>query len=188
MIDPDAVYHAGSRGSNRFPIAFDAVDFESLVGEIAKAAARYEWRVLAWCVVPNHTHFVMSATQAAFSNGFREMNGNHSRRTNRRHGRDAHLFKNRPWAIELATPAHLIGGIAYVLRNPVADGLVARAEEWPYSSYRASVGLEPAPRWLALHDLLSLFGHTIQEARRNLDALVHRGQLPADPPVSDTSG
>jgi REP element-mobilizing transposase RayT len=185
-IAPDALYHAGSRGSNRQPIAFDGTDFESLVREIGKAAAKYEWHVLAWCVMPNHTHLVMSVPKGGFSDGFREINGNHSRRTNRRHGREAHLFKNRPWAIELSTPAHLIGAIAYVLRNPVAAGLVERAEDWPYSSYRASVGLAVPPEWLAIHDLLSLFGHTAADARRNLDALVHRGQLPTESPVSDT--
>ena len=185
-IDPDSIYHAGSRGSDRGLIAFDRPDFESLVGEIGRAATFYEWHVLAWCVMPNHTHFVLSAPRGGFSAGFREINGNHSRRTNKRHGREAHLFKNRPWAIELATPAHLLGAITYVLRNPVAAELVARAEDWPFSSYRASVGLEMPPRWLAVHDLLGLCGHTVEEAREVLDGLVPRGQLPASPPVSDT--
>ena len=180
------MYHAGSRGSNRELIAFEPTDFRSLIGEIACAAAKYEWRVLAWCVMPNHTHLILSVPRGGFSEGFREINGNHSRRVNRRRGREAHLFKNRPWAIELSTPAHLIGTIAYVLRNPVSAGLVTRAEEWPYSSYRASVGIDVPPRWLAIHDLLSLLGHTTQEGRRNLDALVHRGQLPTETPVSDT--
>jgi hypothetical protein len=42
------------------------------------------------------------------------------------------------------------------------------------------------PSWLAIHDLLSLCGHTIAEARDVLDRLVHCGQLPGQPPVSDT--
>jgi putative transposase len=186
-IDPDAVYHAGSRGSNRGPIAFDAADFESLVGELARAAGRYGWRVLAWCVMPNHTHLVLSTPRGGFSDGFREMNGNHARRTNRRYERQAHLFKNRPWALELRTYSHLIGAIAYVLRNPVTAGLCERAEEWPYSSYRASVGLAVPPSWLAVHDLHALFGTTIEEARCRLDELVHKGQLSVELPVSDTN-
>jgi REP element-mobilizing transposase RayT len=186
-IDPDAVCHAGSRGSNRGLLAFDTADFESLSGELAKAADRYGWRVLAWCVMPNHTHLVLSTPRGGFSDGFREMNGNHSRRTNRRHEREAHLFKNRPWAVELMTPAHLIGAIAYVLRNPVTAELCATADEWPYSSYRASVGLAVPPRWLALHDLHALFGTDIAEARRRLDALVHEGHLAVELPVSDTN-
>jgi hypothetical protein len=74
-----------------------------------------------------------------------------------------------------------------VLRNPVAANLCERAEQWPYGGFRASVGLATPPSWLAIHDLLSLFGHTPEEARRVLDGLVHRGHLPADDPVSDTN-
>lgn len=185
-INPDSIYHAGSRGSNRGLIAFDRDDFASLAGEIARAATFYEWDVLAWCVMPNHTHLVLSTPQGGFSAGFREINGNHSRRTNKKHGREAHLFKNRPWAVELSTPAHLLGAIAYVFRNPISAGLVARAEDWEFSSYRATIGAEVPPSWLAIHDLLSLCGHTIAEARDVLDGLVHRGQLPGQPPVSDT--
>jgi putative transposase len=187
VIDPDAVYHAGSRGSNRGLLAFDTGDFESLSGEIGRAAARHRWRVLAWCVMPNHTHVVLSTTSGGFSAGFREINGNHARRTNRKHEREAHLFKNRPWAVELRSYAHLIGAIAYVLRNPVAAELCERAEAWPYSSYRASAGLEVPPPWLAVHDLLALFGSSPTEARTRLSILVHEGQLPVQLPVSDTN-
>jgi REP element-mobilizing transposase RayT len=183
-IDPKSVYHAGSRGSNRAFIALDDVDFESLAGELGRAAERYGWRVLAWCLMPNHTHVVLSTPFGGFSQGFREMNGNHSRRTNARHGRDAHLFKNRPWAVELPTYSHLVGAIAYVLRNPISAGLCQRAEEWRYSAYRALVGLTVAPSWLAVHDVLSLFGNTVDEARTRIDLLVHNGRLL--PPVSDT--
>jgi REP element-mobilizing transposase RayT len=186
-IDPDAIYHAGSRGSNRGLLAFDSADFESLSNEIARIARKYRWRVLAWSVMPNHTHLVMSTPHGHFSDGFREMNGNHARRTNRRHEREAHLFKNRPWAVELASYAHLIGAIAYVLRNPVAAELCATAADWPYSSYRASMGLEIPPSWLAVHDLHRLFGTTVEESRRRLDGLVHKGQLAVEPPVSDTN-
>lgn len=183
-IDPDSVYHAGSRGSNGGCIAFDDVDFESLASELGRGARRYGWRVLAWCLMPNHTHIVLSTPRGGFSEGFREINGNHSRRTNRRHGRDAHLFKNRPWAVELVTYAHVVGAIAYVLRNPVAAGLCNRAEEWRYSAYRALVGLTVPPPWLAVHDVHALFGSTVEEARMRIDLLVHKGRLV--PPVSDT--
>jgi putative transposase len=186
QIDPDAIYHAGSRGSNRFPIAWDERDLESMSAEIGRAATRHGWRVLAWCVLPNHTHLIVQTPTGGFSEGFREMNGNHARRTNRRHGREAHLFKNRPWALELTTMAHLIGAIAYVLRNPVEAELCERAEGWRFSSYRAVLGLEAAPPWLDMHDVLALFGHTTAEARAALSHLVHKGQLLVPVPVSDT--
>jgi putative transposase len=182
VIDCDSIYHAGSRGSNRGPIAWDGQDFDSLFGEIGRAATRHRWSVLAWCLMPNHYHVVLRTPKGGFSTGFRQINGNHSRRTNRRHARDAHLFKNRPWAVELVTAAHLVGALAYVFRNPVKDGLCSRPEDWPWSSYRATMGMEQAPAWLALDEVRPLFGTTIADVRTTLAGLVLRGHLP----VSDT--
>jgi REP element-mobilizing transposase RayT len=181
-IDRDAIYHAGSRGSNRGPIAWDRHDYASLLGEIGRTATRHHWSVLAWCLMPNHYHLVVRMPDGGFSVGFQQINGNHSRRTNRRYGRCAHLFQNRPWTRELTGVAYLVGAIVYVLRNPVAAGLCRRSEEWAWSSYRASTGLEPPPPWLALDELHPLFGPGVAEARHALSALVHPGHLP----VSDT--
>jgi REP element-mobilizing transposase RayT len=176
-IDPDSIYHVMSRGSDRKPIVFDARDYECLCDCLDRVATRYEWEVFAWCVMPNHYHVVLRTTLSRFSRGFQVMNQTHSIRTNRRYGRSAHLFKNRPHCIEVASQAHLLGAIVYVVRNPIRAGLCERAWEWPYSSYRATVGLAPAPIWLRVEFVLDLFGDAAEFAR-----IVHREQLP----VSET--
>jgi len=161
---------------------WDRHDYQSLIGEVGRVATRHRWSLLAWCVMPNHYHLVLRMPFGGFSVGFQQINGNHSRRTNKRYGRCAHLFENRPWTVEVKTAAQLLGAVAYVLRNPVDAGLSVAADEWPYSSYRASMGLEPAPAWLGLSELYGELGPTVFEARSALDGLVHRGHLP----VSDT--
>ena len=181
-IDPDAIYHVGSRGSNRAQILWDAVDCQSFAEELARVASNYRWSVLAWCLMPNHHHVVLRATEEGFSNGFHQLNGNYSRRTNRRHGRSDHLFKNRPWSRELDSSAHLINALVYVLRNPVKAGICVRSHEWAYSSYRATVGLERPPAWLVVEETLGLFGRTPAAATRELIERVHSGH----DPVSDT--
>lgn len=181
-IEPQSLYHAGSRGSNRNPIVWDHADYESLIGELGRAAVRQRWSVLAWCVMPNHHHVVLQTPHGGFSAGFRQINGNHSRRTNRRYGRTAHLFENRPWERELRHVGRLVGALTYVYRNPVEAGLCERAEDWPYSSYRQTLGLDPGEPWADLSRARSLFGRDVEEIRDCLNALVHRGHAP----VSDT--
>jgi len=183
ILAPDALVHAGSRGSNRGPVCWDAQDYASLSGEIARAAEREEWRVLAWCAMPNHYHLVVRMTSGGFSRGFQSINGNHSRRTNRRYGREAHLWKGRPWHELVETPGHLVGAIEYVLRNPIDGNLCTYAHEWPYSSYRATMGLERAPSWLAVDEVLELYGKTPAEARPRLADRVHSGHVPASDAV-----
>jgi hypothetical protein len=112
------------------------------------------------------------------------MNGAHSRRTNRRHGRTDHLFRNRPVAGRIMSDAHLVAAILYVVRNPVKAGLCRTAGEWPYSSYRATVGSAPAPPWFAVEEIHAFFGPTRAEAQTEFARLVHERHLP----VSDTEG
>lgn len=175
IIDPSAIYHVGSRGSNRGKILWDDVDCRSFAEELASTATRYGWSVLAWCLMPNHHHVVLRASQEGFCKGFHQLNGNYSRRTNRRHARSDHLFKNRPWSKELESHAHLINALVYVLRNPVEAGMCARSHEWAYSSYRATVALERAPAWLVVEEVLTLFGRKPATAIRELIEAVHNG-------------
>ena len=178
IIDPDSIYHVVSCGSDRGPIAWDDHDFESLFRDLAKVAMRHAWEVFAWCAMRTHHHVVVRTPAHGFSPGFQLLNGNHARRTNRRHGREAHLFQNRPFVVEVDSDAYLVAAILYVVRNPVEAGVCKRASQWPYSSYRASAGLAEAPPWLNVEALHELFGGAAEFAR-----LVHDGHLP----VSDTN-
>jgi putative transposase len=55
---------------------------------------------------------------------------------NARAGFRGHLFQNRFCSVVM-DDAHLVTGVRYVSLNPVRAGLVARAEDWPWSSVRA---------------------------------------------------
>jgi putative transposase len=179
IIDPDSIYHVMCRGSDRNPIAWDGEDFQTLTNLLSRIASRHTWQVFAWCLMPNHYHLVLRTPRGGFSAGFQVLNQTYSIRTNRRHGRSAHLFRNRPHCVEIQSHAHLIAAIVYVVRNPVRAGLCTYAWEWTYSSYRATVGLAEAPSWLAVDVVLELFG-----GAREFGRLVHRGQFE----VSDTLG
>jgi hypothetical protein len=65
----------------------------------------------------------------------------------------------------------------------VKAGLCRTADEWPYSSYRATVGAAPAPSWLAVDEIYGFFGSTPAEAQIEFARLVHERHLP----VSDTA-
>ena len=69
----------------------------------------------------------------------------------------------------------LLGVSRYIALNPVRAGLCARPEVWPWSSYRATIGLEEAPPWLAIGALLSLYG-----TDRGLAAIEYRRLVEAE--------
>lgn len=182
QLDPEAFYHVISRGNNGGRIVRDAIDRAAFRSRLDRVARKYGWEALAWCLMKTHVHFVVRAPEECVSRGMQALNSRHAQCMNRRHGCTGHLFQNRFFSVEVATDAHLVSSIAYVNRNPFAAHVVEAAEDWRDSSYRAMLGLEPAPPWLAVDEILELFGRTTATARAELASLVSSGRVP----VSDT--
>ena len=173
---PGAVYHVYSRGSNRqaiFSFDSDRVDFLICLDRVVH---RYELRCLAYCLMPNHYHLVLEASEGPLSPALKTLNGRYALRFNRRYKRDAHLFKNRFGAVLQETESQLRWTLRYTVRNPVESSLCAQPDEWPWSSYRACAGLEPAPSFLDLSRVLSYFGDESREAMARYRDLVSEVQ------------
>jgi hypothetical protein len=100
----------------------------------------------------------------------RQLNGVYTQRFNRRHGRVGHVFQGRYKAIIVQKESYLLELARYVVLNPVRARMVRTPEQWPWSSYRAMVGLDPAPSWLAIDWLLAAFsGQRSEASRRYMD-------------------
>jgi putative transposase len=158
---PGALYQVTSRGDRREPIFVDDMDRVALLGVVAQAAERFEFSALAHCLMGNHYHFVFHTRQANLSRLMRHINGVFTQTFNRRHGKVGHLFQGRfksQGRFDLGGPRrYLMEVCRYVELNPVRARMVERAQDWPWSSYRAHAGLAPLPDWLdtvALHSYL----------------------------------
>lgn len=145
---PDATYHVTVRGDRQEPIYLDDHDRRLQLDAFAQAAERHDATALAWCQMGNHVHWVIRTRRANLSRLMRQANGVYAQAFNRRHRVTGHLFQGRYHAIVVDHESYLLAVCRYVERNPVAAGLVAHAVDWPWSSCRAQLGLEPAPTWL----------------------------------------
>jgi putative transposase len=169
---PGGVYHVYARGSNRQPIFThedDRIDFLFCLDGVV---SRWRLRCLAYCLMRNHYHLVVETEDGELSSAMKALNGRYSLRFNRRHGHDAHLFKNRFGAVRQESDSQLLWAVRYTVRNPVEQGLCAAPEQWRWSSYRASIGIEQAPRFLDVARLLSYLGDSADRARVALIGLV----------------
>ncbi len=79
---------------------------------------------------------------------------------NQRYGRAGHLFRNRFFSKTIESDAHQVASIAYVNRNPVHHCACEDAADWRDSSYRATMGLERAPAWLRVDEVLGRLRHS----------------------------
>ncbi len=155
---PGGIYHLYARGSNRqsiFTFDSDRIDFLDCLDHVVGASGL---TCLAYCLMANHYHLVVHTLDGDVSKAMKGLNGRYALRFNRRYNRDAHVFKNRFGAVRQTTEPQLLWTLRYTVMNPVRSGLCGSPDEWPWSSYRASAGLEQAPRYLDVRRLLSYFG------------------------------
>ena len=159
------VYHVFARGSNRQPIFSLDSDRVHFLLCLQKTLARARTRCLTYCLMTNHYHLVLETDDGQLSRVMQSLNSRYSLGFNDRYGRVAHLFKNRFGAVHQQTTPQLLWTLRYVVQNPVSKGLCGAPEDWPWSSYRAAVGLERPPRFLDVARLHSYFDDEPGRAR-----------------------
>jgi REP-associated tyrosine transposase len=170
---PGLTYHVFTRGIRFEPIYEEDVDRRGFLRMLAKVVRRSGWVCHAYCLMTNHYHLLVSTPYPNIARGMQWLNSRYAEHFNRRYGFRGHLFKGRYGSVVAENDAHFLVEFRYVVRNPVRAGLCRQPEDWPWSSYRFTLGLEEAPEFLATERVLSLFSSDPHEARRQLLAFVN---------------
>ena len=173
---PGAHYHVTARGDRCEPIFEDDQDRQSLLKVLGQALERFDASCFAYCLMPNHYHFVVKTRRANLSQFMRHVNGVYTQRYNRRHDKVGHLFQGRFKAIVVDRDAYLLEVCRYVDLNPVRARLVRRPQDWHWSSYRAHVGLHEGPRWLDSVAVLRQLAEGTAAGRRHYTEFVSQGR------------
>ncbi len=171
---PGGIYHLGSRGNRGCQIYMDDHERKVFLRMFGRLSKRHGWQLGTYCLMTNHYHLLMTI-ERGLSDGMRELNGGFSSWTNQKNGLEGHLFKNRFWYEPIEDEAHYLQAARYIVLNPVRAGICASPEEWRWSSYRACVGLEFAPPFLAADELLRCFGDKPAAAREAYRSFVSDG-------------
>ena len=160
-----ALHHITARGNARAPIFLDDNDRECFLRVLTRVVRRYKWICHAYCLMDNHHHLLIETPRPSLAAGMRDLNGVYAQTFNALHGRVGHVFGGRFKSLLVEREAHLLNVAAYIVLNPVRAGMCSSPGEWPYSSYRATAGLEPVPTFLSVDYLLSLFGDDLHGAQ-----------------------
>jgi putative transposase len=138
---PGQAYHITQRGTNRQRVFFTDSDRSTYLRLMAHNLEDAGGRILAWCLMTNHVHFVAVAEREdSLSVLLRRVHGRYAQMLNARRLRSGHLWQNRFYSCALSA-SHLRRALAYVEGNPVRAGLVERAELYRWSSAAVHLGL-----------------------------------------------
>ncbi len=149
--------HVVARGVRREPIFVDDADRRMFIAFLAQSVHRCRWTCFAYCLMANHFHLLFALSAQNLSAGMHRLNGTYARRFNERHGHTGHLFEARFSSRVIESNEHLLEALRYIVLNPVRVGVCRDPSEWRWSSFRATAGIEPCPRFLAAARVRRLF-------------------------------
>ncbi|MDZ7662082.1 MAG: transposase [Thiohalophilus sp.] len=176
-----ALYHITSRGDRQEEIYLDDADRQTFLDILADVCDRFNWAVHAYCLMSNHYHLLVETPDANLASGMRQLNGVYTQRTNRRHHRVGHVFQGRYTAIIVQKENYLLELARYIVLNPVRARMVHSAQEWPWSSYRATAGQVTRPGWLTTDWILAAFGTRKSDAMHAYRTFVFEGKNQPSP-------
>lgn len=153
-IIANEIYHIYNQGNNRERIFHEDADYI----EFLKLFRKYvlpNCETLAYCLMPNHFHFLIQATELSaknklvgnlnlceLSNGYRLLQSNYAQYINKKKGRTGSLFRQKTKAKSLQDGHKNYGFIAfhYIHQNPLRAGMVQQLEDWDFSSFTDYAG------------------------------------------------
>ena len=131
------VYHALNRAVARLPLFQKDEDYRAFERVLVEALAKHPIRLLAYCLMPNHWHFVLWPEGDDDMTAFlRWLTHTHTQRWHAHYhtAGTGHLYQGRYRAFPVQEDDHCYTVLRYVERNALRANLVPRAEDWRWSS------------------------------------------------------
>lgn len=135
-------YHVLNRSVGKMTLFAQDADFEAFQRVLLEAHRRHPIRILSYCIVSNHWHFVVwPQTDGEVTAFFRWLAHTHAMRWRVAHRTvgDGPVYQGRFKSFPVQSDDHLLTVLRYVERNALGAGLVERAEHWRWGGLWARV-------------------------------------------------
>jgi putative transposase len=157
---PGYPHHVIQRGNNRQPIFQADSDRQLFLDLLRDSATLHGVAVHGYVLMGNHFHLLVTpAVEGALSRCMQALGRRYVRHFNDAHGRSGTLWEGRYRAAVLQAERYLLPCLVYFDLNPVRDGLVVQAQDYPWSSHGHYAGLR-VDKCLTPHPLVWKLGNT----------------------------
>ena len=131
------VFHVLNRGVGRRTLFEKESDYLAFEKVLAETLHTRPMRICAYCLMPNHWHFVLWPEKDGDLPAFmQQLTNTHAKRWKhyRQETGDGHLYQGRYKSFPVQTEDYFYQVVRYVERNALRANLAKRAESWPWSS------------------------------------------------------
>ena len=147
------VYHVLNRANARVQIFDNEEDYQQFETILEEAIEKFEMRLLAYCLMPNHWHLVLYPKHDGDLQKFMGWLANtHTRRWHvlKKTVGQGHLYQGRYKSFVCEGDQYLLTLLRYVERNAKRANLVKKAEKWRWSSvWRRTEGTQKQKKILS---------------------------------------
>jgi putative transposase len=127
------------RGHNREPVSFEAQDYLEYLKILKRVSDACHCVIHAYVLMTNHLHLLLTPNaRDSISRLFRECGRQYVGYINHTYRRRGTLWEGGNKGSIVESTAYLLTCMRYIERNPVRAGLVARPQDYRWSSYAAN--------------------------------------------------
>lgn len=113
-----------------------------MIRRMKKYSIKFHISVVAYCLMPNHYHFLLRQDGLfSLSTFMQAVFNSYTKAFNKAYNRTGTLFEGPFKAVHVDRDSYLLHLCRYIHRNPLDAGLVKQLDDWPYSNYLEWVGL-----------------------------------------------
>lgn len=166
-------YHVYNRGNGDDPIFRNHGNYEYFMRKYFLYMSMH-WETLAWCLMPNHFHFIIKVKSnplgdeyIASSQAFSNFCNGYAQAFNRQHHRRGSLLMRSFRRKNVSDVDYMKTLTCYVHNNPVKPGMVRYPDQWEHSSYKSLYNA--ALEQYSTHPLLKLFGNRDEFHRAHIE-------------------
>ena len=120
--------HVMIRGLTRQIIFNETQDAKFMLRQLFKFAQQYNIKVVCYCLMVNHAHFLIYDKDYNISKFMRVFCGTYSQYYNKKYDRCGSLFQRPFKSKPIENDAYLLSAYRYILNNTAKDGICAPQE------------------------------------------------------------
>jgi len=141
-VFPNIPHHITQRGNRREDVFFTDDDRLIYLEWLQFYCEKHDVSILAYCLMTNHLHLVLVPhSDDGLQQVLKPLHMRYSQHINKVKDWKGHLWQGRFFSAPL-DDAYTWSTIRYVERNPVQAGILAKAEDYRWSSAAAHCGLK----------------------------------------------
>ena len=152
LIVPHCPHHVVQRGHSRQAVFVSADDYDGYLADINEKKIELGVQLHAYCLMTNHVHLLLTPGDdvTGVARLMKEVARRATRRFNNKSARSGSLWESRYKSSVVQSETYLLACMRYIELNPVRADMVARCEDYQWSSYRARMGLCKTLVWICI--------------------------------------